>query len=406
MGSSDLIRLGEELKRELKENILPWWMQHAPDRELGGFHGHIDHQNQVVKGAGKGSVLHSRILWTFSAAYRMYKDPGYLENAQRAFAYLVSYFTDKKHGGIYWELKPDGNVLSPRKQVYAIAFAIYGLAEYHLACGEDYPLKIARGLFRDMEAHALDRERNGYMEAMSRDWQDLDDLRLSEKDHNEAKTMNTHLHILEAYGKLYQVWKDPQLEKALENLIRLFLDIFLDRERMQLNLFFDENWILKSSLVSYGHDIECSWLLHEAARILNREELVEECGEVAVKMARAVEAGLDKDGGLSYEFFPENMSMDREKHWWPQAEAMVGFFNAWQISNADTFLERAMDSWGFIQDNLIDRELGEWYWSVDSQGIPRTDREKGGFWKCPYHNGRACMELIGRINGIMHNNTK
>lgn len=406
MGSSGLGRFREELKRELKENILPWWMMHAPDREQGGFHGHIDHRNQVVKGAGKGAVLHARILWTFSAAYRMYKDPMYLEHARRAFAYMVSYFMDKKHGGVYWELKPDGSVLSSRKQVYAIAFAIYGLAEYHRACGEDHPLKIARGLFRDIEAHALDGERKGYLEAMSRDWTALDDLRLSEKDHNEAKTMNTHLHILEAYGNLFRVWKDPQLEMALESLVRLFLDKFLDRNRMQLNLFFDENWTLKSNLVSYGHDIECSWLLHEAALILKREDLVKECAEVAVKMARAVEEGLDRDGGLCYEYFPENMSMDREKHWWPQAEAMVGFFNAWQLSNDRSYLDRALESWDFIRKYLIDRELGEWYWSVDARGIPCTDKEKAGFWKCPYHNGRASMELIRRINGIIYSNKK
>ena len=381
-------------------------MQYAPDRELGGFHGHIDHRNQVLRGAGKGAVLNARILWTFSAAYLMYKDPRYLENARRAFAYMVSYFTDKKHGGIYWELKPDGNVLSERKQIYAIAFAIYGLVEYHRASGEDYPLKIARGLFRDIEAHAFDVERNGYLEGMSRDWKALDDLRLSEKDHNEAKTMNTHLHILEAYGNLYRVWKDPQLGKALENLIRLLLDTFLDHGRMQLNLFYDENWNLKSNLVSYGHDIECSWLLHEAAIILNREDLVKETREVAVKMACAAEEGLDEDGGLCYEYFPENMSLDREKHWWPQAEAMVGFFNAWQVSNEDKYLDRALGSWAFIQEYLIDRELGEWYWSVDARGIPRTDKEKAGFWKCPYHNGRACMELIRRINGILYSNHK
>ena len=266
----------EWLDEELKENILSWWMRHAPDRELGGFHGHIDHRNQAVRGAGKGSVLNARILWTFSAAYRMYEEPAYLDNARRAYAYIISYFTDKKHGGVYWELEPDGSVRSSRKQIYAIAFTIYGMVEYHLATGEDQPLKYALGLFRDIEAHALDPLYNGYTEAMTREWEALDDLRLSEKDDNESKTMNTHLHILEAYGNLYRVWKDPELKNALENLIRLFLDKFVDRERMQLNLFFDDYWNLKSTLVSYGHDIECSWLLHEAALILGDEELVKE----------------------------------------------------------------------------------------------------------------------------------
>jgi mannobiose 2-epimerase len=404
MKTETLPRFREELVKELKENILPWWMRHAPDRELGGYHGYIDHQNQVLKGQGKGSVLNARILWTFSAAYRMYKKPEYLETARRAYAYMVSYFIDKKYGGVFWELEPDGKVKSSRKQIYAIAFAIYGLAEYHRASGEDQCLKIARGLFRDIEAHAFDRELNGYTEALTREWSELEDLRLSDKDYNESKTMNTHLHILEAYGNLYRVWKDPVLEKALENMLHLFLDKFIDRERMQLNLFFDDRWKLKSSLVSYGHDIECSWLLHEAALILRKEELLKETGQVALKMVKASEAGLADNGGLHYEYFPETMKMDRDKHWWPQAEAMVGYFNAWQLSGQEKFLDRSLGSWTYIKEHIIDREYGEWFWSVDKQGKPQTSKEKAGFWKCPYHNGRACMELVRRIDKIINGN--
>ena len=300
-----LKELREELELELKENILSWWMTYAPDLKLGGFFGHIDHQNQVVEGAGKGSVLHARMLWTFSAAYSMYKQPEYLEFARRAYAYIIRYFTDKKHGGVYWELEPDGSVRSSRKQIYAIAFTIYGLVEYHMASGEEQPLKYAIGLFRDIEAHALDPMYNGYTEALTRDWRAVEDLRLSEKDNNESKTMNTHLHILEAYGNLYRIWRDPMLEKAIENLIRLFLEHFVDQERKQLNLFFDEQWNLKSTLVSFGHDIECSWLLHEAAEILGKEELVKETASLAVAMARENMEGLDGDGGLFYEYFPE-----------------------------------------------------------------------------------------------------
>ena len=398
MKSGTRSQLRKQLEKELKDNILSWWMKYSPDNELDGFHGHIDHQNQVVLGAGKGAVLNARILWTFSAAYRMYKHPDYLETARRAYAYIISYFTDKKYGGVYWELEPDGSVRSSRKQIYAIAYTIYGLVEYHLACGDDRSLKIARGLFLDIEAHAFDQEHNGYTDALSRDWKALEDLRLSEKDQNESKTMNTHLHILEAYGNLYRVWKDPALEKALENLIRLFLEKFVDQDRKQLNLFFDDHWNLKSTLISYGHDIECSWLLHEAAEILGKVELIGECGELAVKMARASEAGLAGDGGLQYEFFPETLVLESDKHWWPQAEAMVGYFNAYELSGEQLFLERTLRSWEFIKKYIIDKKLGEWYWSVDAKGNPQTGKEKAGFWKCPYHNGRACMELIRRID--------
>jgi mannobiose 2-epimerase len=400
MRITGLKELREELELELKDNILSWWMKYTTDNELGGLHGHINHQNQVVYGAGKGSVLNARILWTFSAVYRMYQQPEYLETARRAYAYIISYFTDKKHGGVYWELEPDGKVRSSRKQIYAIAFTIYGLVEYYLASDDEQALKYAIGLFRDIEAHALDRMYNGYTEALSRDWKKLEDLRLSEKDENESKTMNTHLHILEAYGNLYRVWKDPALEKALENLILLFLERFVDGERNQLNLFFDEQWMLKSTLISYGHDIECSWLLHEAAEILGKKELVKETAKRAVAMARENMNGLDSDGGLNYEFFPKTLELDTDKHWWPQAEAMVGYFNAWQESGEQVFLEKSLGSWEFIKAFLVDNKMGEWYWSVNRNREPQTEKEKAGFWKCPYHNGRSCMELIRRINEI------
>jgi mannobiose 2-epimerase len=273
-----------------------------------------------------------------------------------------------------------------------------------LASGEKQAIKIARGLFRDLEAQAFDRENNGYTDALSRDWKPLEDQRLSEKDQNESKTMNTHLHILEAYGNLYRVWKDPILAEAMRNLIRLFLERFVDRERHQLNLFFDDQWNLKSTLVSYGHDIECSWLLHEAAGIAGDPGLLAKTAEVAVQMARANMGGLDDDGGLQYEFFPERNEVDRDRHWWPQAEAMVGYFNAFQLSGEEEFLQKSLGSWKFIQKYMIDPELGEWYWSVDHQGKPQTGKEKAGFWKCPYHNGRACMEMIRRMDASMNKN--
>jgi mannobiose 2-epimerase len=391
-------RLRLELEQELKGNILPWWMSVAPDRELGGFHGHITHQNHAVRGAGKGAVLHARVLWTFSAASRMYGLPEYLETARLAYDYILKHFLDDTCGGVYWELDPDGRVRSSRKQIYALAFTLYALVEYHLASGEDRPLQLAIGLYTDTEAHAFDRQHNGYTEALSREWGELEDLRLSEKDENVSKTMNTHLHILEAYANLCRVWKDPDLERSLENLIGLFLERFVDRERSRLNLFFNREWALKSSLVSFGHDIECSWLLHEAAGILGRPELEAETGSLSVSMAEATLTGLAGDGGLFYEFNPETHVLDTDRHWWPQAEAMVGYFNAYQISGREVFLDRALGIWNFIREHLIDREHGEWHWSVDASGKPQTTREKAGFWKCPYHNGRACMELIRRID--------
>jgi mannobiose 2-epimerase len=403
MKVEELKRFRLELEKELTGNILPFWMDYAPDEENGGFYGHINHENRVVEGAGKGAVLNARILWTFSAAYRMYRTPGYIEMARRAHDYMIAFFTDKKHGGVYWELEPDGSVRSSRKQIYAIAFTIYALAEYHMASGSDRPLKIARGLFRDIEAHALDTKQNGYTDALSREWKPLEDVRLSGKDQNENKTMNTHLHILEGYANLYRVWKDPQLERALRNVLRLLLDRFVDRESFHLNLFFNDNWDLRSTLISYGHDIEASWLMNEAAGLLGDPALTEETASLAIAMARENFTGLDGDGGLFYEKFPETGKRDTDKHWWVQAEAMVGYFNAFQLSGEEVFATRSMESWDFIQNNIIDKMQGEWYWSVNREGTPQTTKEKAGFWKCPYHNGRACMEMIRRIDHTVKN---
>ena len=393
-------RWKEELERELRGNILPWWMAHSPDREHGGFHGHVTHENRVVDGAGKGAVMHARILWTFSAAYRAYGEQAYRETADRAFGYILDHFMDREFGGVFWEVDHLGNPANPRKQIYAIAFTIYAMAEYHAATGNGIALETARQLFLEIESHALDRERNGYTEALTREWKPAEDLRLSEKDQNESKTMNTHLHILEAYANLFRVWKDPGLKRALENIIGLFLARFIDRESGHLNLFFDDDWNLRSRLVSFGHDIECAWLLHEAAGILGNRGLLEQTGGIAVKMADANQEGLDHDGGLCYEYFPDRDRFDHDKHWWPQAEAMVGYFNAYRITGDDAFARRAMASWEFIKERIIDRDHGEWYWSVDRQGNPRTDKEKAGFWKCPYHNGRACMEVIRGIGEV------
>lgn len=387
----------DELENELTENILPWWMKYAPDNEHGGFHGHISHKNEVVKGAGKGAILNARILWTFSAAYRMFPDPTYLDTANRAYHYIMKHFLDREYGGVYWELDYQGRVKSSRKQIYAIAFTIYALTEYHLASETPEALETAISLFQNIQKHALDQVNQGYAEALTREWAPLEDLRLSEKDDNENKTMNTHLHILEAYGNLYRIWKDPELKQALGNLIGLFLEKFVNGESFHLNLFFDDEWNLKSSLVSYGHDIECSWLLHEAAELLGEADLVKKTGEMAVRMAHANVEGLDEDGGLFYEYFPEREKVDTDKHWWPQAEAMVGYFNAYQLSGERVFLEYALQSWEFIFNYITDWIDDEWYWSVDREGKPQTEKEKAGFWKCPYHNGRACMELIRRI---------
>ena len=390
--------LREEVKDELVNDILPFWMNRMTDREQGGFYGRIDGNNCLHPDAPKGAILNARILWTFSAAFRLLKKPEYLETATRAKRYLLDFFYDKQYGGIFWELNADGTPSDAKKQIYALGFAIYGLSEYARATGDREALEYAVRLFEVIEKYSFDPVQNGYVEALTREWQPIQDMRLSDKDENEKKTMNTHLHILEPYANLYRVWKDERLEKQLRNLIKVFVTRILDAESGHLNLFLEEDWSNKYHIISYGHDIEASWLIHEAALSLGDQGLLAEIEPVIVKIAQAADEGLNRDGSMIYENFVDKQKVDRELHWWVQAENVVGHINLYQYFHDEDALRKALKCWQFIKENLIDGEGGEWYWSRYADGTVNRKDDKAGFWKCPYHNGRMCMEIIERFS--------
>ena len=390
--------LREEVKDELVNDILPFWMNRMTDREQGGFYGRIDGNNCLHPDAPKGAILNARILWTFSAAFRLLKKPEYLETATRAKRYLLDFFYDKQYGGIFWELNADGTPSDVKKQIYALGFAIYGLSEYARATGDREALEYAVRLLEVIEKYSFDPVQNGYVEALTREWQLIQDMRLSDKDENEKKTMNTHLHILEPYANLYRVWKDERLEKQLRNLIKVFVTRILDAESGHLNLFFEEDWSNKYHIISYGHDIEASWLIHEAALALGDQGLLAEIEPVIVKIAQAADEGLNRDGSMIYENFVDKQKVDRELHWWVQAENVVGHINLYQYFHDEDALRKALKCWQFIKENLIDGEGGEWYWSRYADGTVNRKDDKAGFWKCPYHNGRMCMEIIERFS--------
>jgi len=393
----EIYRLKQELYAELTKNILPFWENRMRDNERGGYYGKMTGENQLIADAPKGGILHARILWTFSSAALHVQSDAYLVEARRVGEYLLNHFFDEKYGGTYWMLHADGTPADEKKQIYSQAFFIYALTEYFRASGDEEALAKAKELFRLIELHSFDTVKNGYLEAYSREWVLLNDLRLSEKDANEKKTMNTHLHILEAYTNLYRVWKDSVLERQLKNLIEIFLDHIIDTENAHLNLFFDEDWQCKSTLHSFGHDIEASWLLEEAALVLGDEVTLRRVQAATLRIANAASEGLNKQGGLINERNWASGHRDQRCDWWPQAEAVVGFFNAWQLSGDDEWLAKALSSWQFIKQYLIDTEQGEWHWSVSAEGKKDCANDKAGFWKCPYHNGRMCLELIERI---------
>ena len=387
----------------LEANILSFWQERMVDYRQGGFYGRIDGYNVLHPDAEKGAVLNARILWTFSAAARVLNNTPYRILAARAYDYLMQRFMDREQGGVYWSLNADGTPLDTKKQTYAIAFAIYGLAEYVRLTNNQEALNAAIRLFEDLEAHAYKFEnekmskcKNGYGEALTRDWQPIADMRLSEKDENGVFTMNTHLHVLEAYTNLYRVLKNVQrddvqgtkerITKQLRTLIDIFANRIFDPATGHLMLFFDEKWQPSNPHTSPGHDIEAAWLLHEALEVFGDEELLNQTLPVIHSLAQAAEEDI----------------MD-EKEWWCYAEAVVGYIDQWKLYQdekpieSNINLELAETAFHYIQTHLMDRENGEWFWTILPDGTPDRTHDKAGFWKCPYHNSRMCIEIIERL---------
>src|SRR6185312_5318662 len=388
----------KDLEHELSQ-ILGFWQQNTIDKTNGGFYGKIVNDNKIFKEASKGSVLNSRILWTFSAAYNLTKNTEHLIIAKRAFRYIKDFFIDKEFGGVYWTVDYKGKPLDTKKQIYAQAFAIYGLSEFYISSKNEEAKELAIELYNTILKYSYDNKNGGYIEAFTRDWNPIADLRLSKKDANEKKSMNTHLHVLEGFANLYRIWTDEKLKERITELIYIFLNHIIDPKTHHLVLFFDDEWNVKSDIVSYGHDIEAAWLIQEAAEIIVNKQILEKVKQVSVQIAEVATEGLDRDGGLWYEFDVGKSQLIKEKHWWPQAEAMIGFFNAWEITNNEEYFDKSVSGWHFIKEHIIDTENGEWFWGINKDNSVMNE-DKVGIWKCPYHNGRACIELIKRIDKL------
>ena len=425
----DIKTMKQEMLDVLESNILRFWLDKMQDHENGGFYGRIDGQGVLHREAEKGAILNARILWSFSAAYRVLQKEEYLEAATRAKDYLIEHFVDKEYGGVYWSVDYQGNPLDTKKQFYAIGFAIYGLSEYARATGDREALDYAIELFECVEEHSFDTQYNGYIEACTREWGEMADMRLSDFDANYPKSQNTHLHIIEPYTNLYRCLKEMQaaescnyvpvlgsvlpigvtvpvetlarVEGALRNLIDIFTDKILNPETHHLDLFFEIDWTRGAGhLESYGHDIECSWLMHEAALVLGDQKVLKKVEQVVREVAKASEKGLRSDGSMIHEANLDTGHVDDDLHWWVQAENVVGWYNIYQYFGDEDALEKAVHCWTYIKTQLVDWENGEWFWSRHPDGSLNTTDDKAGFWKCPYHNSRMCLEIIERTKEI------
>ena len=381
-------QLKQEIVQDLTENILPFWATHSPDPS-GGFYGTLIYNGTPKDSADKGGILNARLIWTFSSAYRILKDERYKILADRAQRYFIDHFIDKEYGGSFYMLTFEGVPKAMQKNTYQNVFAIYGLSEHYRATGNTESLNAAIDIYNKVIEHAYDPVNGGFIESLTREWQ-MVDMRF-------PKTMNTNLHVLEALTNLYRVWQDEDLKKHLRDEIEIMSTKVLNQTTWHEQLYLTMDWKNLLNIDSYGHDIEFSWLLVEAAEVLGDEEVLKETQHIAVNLvAVQLEQGIDAKGVMMYEKSGDHLNDNLE--WWPQAETVIGCLNAWQISKDRKYLDAAVRTWEWIKTYLIDREYGEWYRDVNPDGTPRKERVKADQWRCPYHNSRMGFEVITRFS--------
>ena len=379
-----------EVRENLTSNILPFWLKLKDPR--GGFYGEVSADGSVLYDAPRGVILNARLIWSFAAAYGALQKTEYLVAAVHARDWFLDHFCDHKNGGVYWSVSAEGERLDTKKQLYAQGFAIYGLAELYRVSGDEEALKNAINLYKVVETYFKDSKNGGYIEALARDFSPLEDMSLSAHDINAEKTMNSHLHILEAYSNLYQVWPDEGLKEALVKLLDLVGNKIMGPDG-HLQLYFKKDWTVLPGPVSFGHDIEASWLLLEAAFALRDAEVVNRVRPWAAKIGQAGNEGLLPDGSLRYEKRPDG-TFDDQRQWWVEAEAVVGNLWLWKYQADAAAWDRALGAWNYIKDKLVDNTSGEWGWAVLPDGKRDLSQPKAGFWKCPYHNTRMCLQVL------------
>ncbi len=406
ISNAQLKEFSAQVGGHLADFYLPFWSGPALDEQNGGWMAWLSNDLNPDRTRPKGLIVNARILWAFAAAHRAQPRPVYAAMATRAYDFVMTKFWDEEHGGAFWRLDDAGKVIDDSKKIYGQAFYIYALAEFHRAFADPAALTRARKLFELIEQHAHDAKFGGYIEVCRRDWSEAGpEARLSDKDMNEKKSMNNQLHVLEAYTNLYRIWPDPRLAARLRELIEIFITDILDLRTKHLHHFFDEQWNVRSDTYTFGHDIEASWLLCEAAEELGDMDLLPRVHERAMQLAEAVlSEGVSADGGLCYEGRAGKI-IDAGHECWPQAEAMIGFMNAFELSGAEIFLTAALRIWNYTQKHLADHVHGEWFWRINPDGQPDRKLPKVSEWKGPYHITRACLELLLRLKRLNRSQT-
>ena len=383
----------ENVKKHLKDDLIPFW-SNLMDKEYGGFYGYMDYKLRLDKQSIKGCILNSRILWFFSNAYMILGEESLLEEAKHAFRFLKEYCWDKEYGGVYWSLTYDGRPEDTTKHTYNQAFAVYALSSYYKAAGDGEALKLAEALYQIIEQRC--RDEKGYLEAFDRQFCPTDNEKLSENGVLAERTMNTLLHVLEAYTEFYDVTQNLHVKNNLKLILDIVAEKIYNPALHRQEVFFDLEYHTLLDLHSYGHDIEAAWLIDRCVDVLDDDSYRAKITPITRVLTEEIYKTAFTGRNLSNEC--EKGKVDTDCVWWVQAEAIVGFMNGFEHdSSRNDYLEAANAIWGFIKDYMIDHRKGsEWYWLVDKDGKPYMDKPIVDQWKCPYHNGRMCMEVIRR----------
>lgn len=380
--------LTEEIRNHLENKILPFW-KNLKDDAFGGYYGWMDEDLRLNRKADKGCILNSRILWFFSSTAALLNDKELTAYADHAYDFLAR-FEDSENSGVYWSVTYDGKPADTTKHTYCQAFAIYGLAAYCRLTGKKEALEKAKSLVRVIEEKC--RDKGGYLEALKADFSPESNEKLSENGVMASRTMNTLLHVIEAYAELYRVWPDESLKMAATAALKQCLNTVYNPLKHRLEVFFDRDFHPLLDMQSYGHDIESSWLIWDAAETFLSEEEREPWKAMCLDLLCSATDRAFTDHGLHYEIVAGEVNKTRA--WWPQAEAMLGFEFGWRMTRDSHWLERLKTQWQYIRQVVVDpRETSEWFNELreDGSSIGKPIVEE---WKCPYHNGRMCLRLM------------
>ena len=388
-----------EMKLHLTQKILPFW-EKLTDWDRGGWYGYVDKDLNVHLDAHKGCILNSRVLWTFATAARVLGDDKYMEYARHALRFMER-FEDHDLGGVFWSVTAEGKPLDKTKHTYCQAFAIYGLAAYMRAAGRDdrlYSMARERAfrLFRVIEENCSDD--GGYGEAFEPDFRPAGNERLSdnstlmERGEVAQRTMNTLLHVLEAYAEFYRAVTDERIRQAGVRCLERFLKVMYNQPERRLEVFYDKNYRSLLDMQSYGHDIEASWLMWDAVEALIPEADRVPYRAMCIDLAQATCERAFTDHGMENEIVEGEVEHTRV--WWVQAETILGFNEAYKLTGEAVWMDRVAQQWEYVKNVISDPRPGsEWFWSTDENGVP-TDKPIVEEWKCPYHNGRMCLRMI------------